>query len=292
MATAFDDRLVTLQIKLKDQTVIYDQEYYIIASGLSMTNGLFGDAAIRIDNISKTNRDFLVAQTSPWPGRNTTPADVSLSVGRESYGTFQIFSGACIASNPTQPPDIGLTLRCISQSNLLGIPNVFSAPNMATVKTICEQVAAAAGLSLNYQATTNPNIGNYHFTGAIGKQIQDLKDLGISAYIPQGGNVLVVTDYLAPRNDLELIQINSSTGMIGVPEVTETGIRVKMLINNQVQIGNSIQITSALNPVANGTYFINQLGFEIASRDTPFYWIIDAPYPDLGAPLKLQGSGG
>lgn len=42
----------------------------------------------------------------------------------------------------------------------------------------------------------------------------------------------------------DIVKINSLTGMIGVPEATETGILVKVLINPLIKIGNSIQINN------------------------------------------------
>lgn len=275
---AFDDRLVTLTISLNDQVIAtYDQNFYIIATGRSYTNGLGGELSLRIDNISKTVRDQLVTATSQFRNPKKTVATVSLSVGRESYGTFQIFIGVAIACNPTQPPDIGLTIRSLSSQQLWGIPNSFTAPSMASVQSICQQVANAAGLTLDYQATTNPSIGNYRFTGAVGKQIQKLNALGVSAYIPSNSNTLVVTDYLAPRN-LPTVQINSSTGLIGVPQVSEVGVTCRVLITNEIQLGAPIQLTSTLNPAANGMYILNNLGYEIASRDTPYYWLLNMSY--------------
>ena len=150
---------------------------------------------------------------------------------------------------------------------------------MATVQSICQQVANAAGLTLDYQASSNPSIGNYRFTGAIGKQIQKLQALGVSAYIPSNSTTLVVTDYLAPRK-LPTLQVNSSTGLIGVPQVSEVGVTAKVLITSEIQLGSPVQLTSALNPAANGLYVLNNLGFEIASRDIPFYWILNMSYQD------------
>ena len=283
MGNAFDDRLITLTISLDGKTIAtYDQSFYIIATGMAYTNGNFGECALRIDNISQKVRDQLVTATSQWNNLKRAPAFITLSVGRESYGTFQIFSGNAIASNPSQPPDIGLTIRSLTQASLLGYPNAFAAPAMSSVKSICQNVAQSSGLALDFQAKNNPNIGNYHFTGAVGKQLQKLQDLGVSAYVDQGSNTLVVTDYLSPREG-GTIQVNSETGMIGVPEVTEVGVRVKMLITNQIKIGSQVQVTSKINPAANGIYILNKLGFEIASRDTPFYWILDTVYGSLGA---------
>ena len=289
MSAAFDNRLITLTIAVNGETIAtYDQNFYIIATGMTYTNGNFGECALRIDNISQQVRDQLVTATSQWGNLNRTPASITLSVGRESYGTFQIFNGNAIASNPTQPPDIGLMIRSLTKANLFGYPNAFTASPMASLKDICQNVAQSIGATLDFQATTNPLIGNYRFTGAQAKQVKKLNDLGINAYFDQASDTLVVTDYNAAR-ELPVIQVNSDTGMIGVPEVTEIGVRARMLITNEIKIGSPVEIKSKINPASNGTYILQRLGFEIASRDVPFYWILDCQYNNFGA--QTQGSG-
>jgi hypothetical protein len=58
----------------------------------------------------------------------------------------------------------------------------------------------------------------------------------------QGGVLYLIplTGYLQG----DIIKINSLTGMIGVPEATETGIMVKTLLNPLIKIGNGIQINN------------------------------------------------
>jgi hypothetical protein len=269
----FDDRLVTLEISVGEKKLTYNQDFYIIAAGQSFTNGLFGDCAIRIDNISKDDRDYLITKTSQW-NDNRENALISLSVGRASFGTFQLFNGHGIASNPSQPPDIGLTIRSLTQAATLGIPNAFSAPTNVKLKDICQRVADDAGLVLDFQVKVNKSINNYRYTGALGKQIQRLNRLGVNAYIAQNSDTLIVTDIGAAR-DLPIAEINIDTGMIGVPQVNELGATVKVLINEERKIGEPVRITSKINPAVNGDYLVMNLGYEIASRDTPFYWILD-----------------
>jgi hypothetical protein len=96
---------------------------------------------------------------------------------------------------------------------------------------------------------------------------------GINAF--QDDGVLVVKDAGVPlRNTLKIV--SSSTGMIGIPEFTEQGIRVKFLLDNTVLIGSLIRIQSNIYSAANGEYIIYKLSFEIATRDTPFYYIAEA----------------
>ena len=280
MSAAFDDRLFDLQISLDGEVIAnYDQSFYIIATGTRYTNGNFGECALQIDNISKTIRDYIITKTTPW-AKSRQNAQIVLSVGRESYGTFVLFSGDMIGANVTQPPDIGLIFRAATGAATIGYANAIAASPSATFLSICQQVAANISAAsplpvvLDFQSQFgNKIIGNYQFTGGVTNQVNKLMELeDVTAYIENGK--LVVRDIGVPRQDVP-IQINSQTGMIGVPQITELGVRVKMLIKNNVILGSPVTVTSVLNPMANGNFYVIKLAFEVASRDTPFYWIMD-----------------
>lgn len=280
MADAFDDRLVSLTVQIENQTFTFDQEYYILASGTKYTDGNLGECAIRIDNISKQTRDFLVTKTSPW----VTPriyANIALAVGRKSTGTFVLFAGQASAANPTQPPNIGLTFTSLTMSALLGNIGTLNAGQTATLRSISQQIAnslpnpttGAMGIPLDFQATSNPNINNYSFSGPLIRQVEKLNEIaGVNAFIDN--NVLIVKDNNAARTGTPHI-ISSQTGMIGVPEVNELGVKAQQLISNEIRVGDACTVQSAINAAANGTFIIYKLGFDIASRDTPFYWNLD-----------------
>ena len=94
----------------------------------------------------------------------------------------------------------------------------------------------------------------------------------------------MVKDALIPISGTTRI-LSAETGMIGIPEFTERGIKVKFLIDNQTKLGSAIDIRSQQYPAANGIYVIYKLGFQIASRDTPFYYIAEAArMPGKGTP--------
>lgn len=272
MTEAFDDRLVTLDVALDGQTISYNQDFYIYAAGTKYTNGNIGEAIIRIDNISKVTRDLLVTKTSQW----VTPrkyVNITLHAGRKSSGTFILFTGQGTASNPSQPPDISLTFKSLTQSFMLGNIGAFSAPPVSNLKTICTQIAKDLNVTLDFQAANNKNIENYSFNGPALKQVIKLNQMGgISAFIDN--DKLVVLDSQTPRKSPRVL-INSATGMVGVPQITDIGVSVKMLINAEIKVGDPVTIKSEKNPAANGDYFIFKLAFEVASRDVPFYWIMD-----------------
>jgi hypothetical protein len=64
--------------------------------------------------------------------------------------------------------------------------------------------------------------------------------------------------------------------MVGIPEITEQGIKVKYLLDNVSRLGGGLRISSDIYPAVNGLYIIYKLGFEISNRDTPFYYIAEA----------------
>ena len=70
--------------------------------------------------------------------------------------------------------------------------------------------------------------------------MDNLNQLGpIKAYIDNG--TLIVTDCNGARSGGPIV-ISAATGMIGVPEVTETGVRVRVLILQEISQGQEITI--------------------------------------------------
>lgn len=275
MTKAFDDRLITLTIQIEGETFVFDQNYYINAVGEKYAAPNLGIGEVRIDNIDKNTRDFLVSKTSLYNTNSTlpVPAILSLDVGRKSYGTFRLFTAQVIAGNPTQPPDIGLTLRAMTGAALLGLPLALTMPPNTLLSGISAQVAQKLGLTLSFQAT-DKNINNYSFTGGAAKQLQKLQEAGnVDAFIDN--TTLIVKDSAKPRLG-PVPLINQQTGMVGIPLITERGVSVTTLINNEVLVGGQMKVESDLNPAATGTWNIFKLGFEISSWEVPFYWTIEA----------------
>lgn len=276
---AFDDRLVTLTVEVDGETITYDQTFDMRANGIKYTNGNLGECAVRIDNISRIERDLLVTKTSPWQLQRTW-ATVSLYAGRASTKKFLLFAGQAKACNPTQPPDIGLVLQSLTIGVMLGNIGTLNAGPLATAQNISQQIATQTGLALDYQAKNNPQVGNYAFTGAVSKQVAKLNEFaGIYAYVDN--KKLVVVDN--PPPEAGMVLITAQTGMVGVPEVTEVGINVKMLILGELKAGTWVTVQSSMNTAVNGNFWIYQLGYEIATRDTPFYWLLQCRKFQLGA---------
>lgn len=270
---ALDPRIVKVSIEVNGQIKTYDG-LAIVASGTKYANPLQNEAEISISNLDRTTQDYILTQTSPYT-KNRTPKLVTLEAGRQSYGTAKIYVGNIVSSTVSQPPDVKITLKCLTGNFIKGNILSRSFPGQVSFKQVSQQLAQDLGYLLKFQ-TNDKTIGSYAYNGAAAKQVNNLSLLGGSGLnVFVDDNVLVIKDAYIPLNNTLKI-LSAETGMIGIPEFTEQGIRVKFLVDNRTTLGGGLRIISKNYPAANGDYAIYKLGFSITNRDRDFYYIAEA----------------
>ena len=271
MTNELDPRIVKVSIEVNGRVATYD-EIYIKATGTKYANALQNEMSITVTNLDKITQDFILTETSPF-NPNRTPKIVRLFAGRQSYGTTLIYSGNITSAVVSQPPDVTVTLKCLTGNFTKGTVLARNHPGVATLAEISRGVAQDTNTILNFQAT-NKNITNYTFSGSALDQVGLLGTAGnVNVFVDN--DILVVKDMAVPITGA-VRELSSSSGMIGIPEITEQGIKVKYLLDNVSRLGGGLQIRSDMYPAVNGLYIIYKLGFEIANRDTPFYYIAEA----------------
>ncbi|MEJ2767545.1 hypothetical protein IHE30_02595 [Mycetohabitans sp. B46] len=270
-----DPRIVRVGIEMNGELKTYD-DLAIIATGSKFANALQNEAEIRVSNLSKADREYLLTETSPF-NLNRTPKRIVLDVGRRSTGASRVFVGDISSCLPSQPPDITLTFKSSTGQFQKGNILARSQAGIASLSAIAKQIAGDLGLTLRFEAT-DKNIANYAFAGGALKQVDRLGEAGgVNAYVDD--NTLVVKNYNVALSG-EARVLSESTGMIGIPEITEQGVKVKYLFDTTTCLGGALTIDSKLNPATSGSYVIFKLHFELANRDTPFYWIAEAKRAD------------
>jgi len=271
MTNALDPRLVSVSIEVNGIQKTYDQ-IYIKAVGTRYANALQNEAVITLTNLEKVTQDYILTETSPF-NPNRTPKIVRLFAGRESYGQTLIYSGNVISSVVSQPPDVTLTLKCLTGNFVKGKVLSRTRPGAASLAEISAAIAQDTDTVLNFSAT-NKNVTNYSFSGSALDQVGTLGTLGnINAFIDN--NILIVKDInTSVPGSLKIL--NSATGLVGIPEITEQGVKVKYLLDNVSRLGSGLRLSSDVYPAVNGDYVIFKLGFDISNRDTPFYFIAEA----------------
>jgi len=266
-----DARIITLSVEVAGQVKTYDG-LTISARGTKTSNSVANDCTVTISNLDRATRDYLITETSPHNDKRIAKK-MTLEVGRQSFGTSIIFSGDITDAAITQPPDIKLTLRSQTKASKKGRIVSRSMPDTANLSTIAKQAAQDLGLSLQLDAP-DKRIANYSFTGGALNQVDKLgQSGGVDAYVDD--DALIVKAKGAPRKGKVRV-LDMSSGMIGVPELTDRGVKVKMLIDQHTAVGGLLRVSSVQVPAANGDYVIYKLGFDVASDDTPFYYIAEA----------------
>ena len=241
-------------------------------AGVKFANPNQGQCTITITNLRKEVRDFILTEGSPF-NRNRTPKTITIEAGRESTGYSLVYTGNIFRSSVSQPPDQVVTIRALSgqfQKSFIVANNL---PGVVPLSRIAQRVAADLGYRLDFQATDR-NISDYTFTGSATQQVIKLDEVaGINAFVDL--DTLYIKNDTAPLNG-RLRVLTPRTGLIGIPEITEQGVKVTMLFDNQTVIGGAIELESNLYPILNGRYVIYKLLFQLANRDTPFYLAAEA----------------
>src|SRR4051812_502184 len=107
--TELDPRIVRVGIEVNGQLKIYEG-LAITATGTKYANANQNECEIKIANLDKETREFILTETSPF-NRNKTKKVLTLDAGRKSTGVSRVFVGNISKSSPSQPPDISITLK-------------------------------------------------------------------------------------------------------------------------------------------------------------------------------------
>jgi len=265
-----DNRLLRIGIEINGRLQVYEG-LAMYARGSKYANANQNDCEITITNLSSVTRDQILSDVSPF-NNNRTPKSFIVEAGRESYGYSKVFSGTIASATPSQPPDINLVLKALTKDDKKGEVIARSMPE-SKLSSVARNVAKDLGVTLQFEATDKV-ISNYNFTGGALKQVDELGKAGnVDVYVDD--DLMIVKDTNKPlTNQIRILNID--TGLIGIPEITEQGIKVKFMFDNQTKLGGMLRVQSKINPATSGDYIIYKLSFDLSSRDNSFYWIAEA----------------
>lgn len=280
MSSAFDQRIVQVGLTLEDGITTF-QDLSIMATGTKFGSPTAGICEARIFNLTREQRNYILKQASligrekAGPGNlreGLTPIKMTLDVGRESYGVFRLFEGYVFSCLSAQPPDIGISLRSLTNNAKMSLILGATQSSIAPFRKICQQVADLNGVQLNFQAK-DISIDNFTFSGAAAKMVNKIEECGnYEAFIDNG--TLVVKDAGIPLEG-EARLINEDNGMVGIPEITAWGVSVRVMIDNSIRLGHAVKVESIFNPGANGTYYVYKMDYQVANRANPFWYVLE-----------------
>lgn len=269
MVSAFDQRIVKATIEFESDINTFEG-LNIRATGQKFMSALSNSCQCTIYNLTREQRNYILSRTSPL-SKNRKNIRFTLEVGRKSYGTFLLFDGSIWKSAMTQPPDIGVILESYTGTFNATQTTSKTYPPTVLLSQIARSVADDLGLVLINHAT-DKIVGNVSHSGSVNAQLQQLNNIGgIVAYVDNGN--LYVLNAKTPLPGASRL-INSSTGMVGIPQITDYGVAVTVMMDNTINLGGKVTIESMENPAANGDYYVTRINYDVANREQPFWQML------------------
>lgn len=243
-------------------------------------------AKISIANLSKPDVEYLTTYTSRYVDVGKQKK-INIFAGYESTGVGQIFSGDIVSAMPEGMPDTWLNIE--AKSNYYNHTNIVSySVNNSTTQEIAQNVATQYGLALDWRSKSQKLIDSLNLNGAKSRLLDELNKLdNFRAFIDNG--VLRVID----KNDEPPVEsqtpavyngnvsdtkktgyvkyITPESGLIGIPQPDEYGVKVKILIDPSVNLGDWFKLESKKLPILNGFYQIYEMVFDFATREPQYY---------------------
>ena len=267
MASIPDLRRIRFGIEISGRINWYEG-LRVRASGTKFANAQQNECTLTVSGLSMSTRDHLLTETSPF-NSNRTPKRLILEVGRVSTALFRIFIGDIVSAEPSAPPDVDVIIKAKTQSAQSGNIVAIASGPISKLSAISQRVADEIGLGLDFQAL-DKNISNFSYTGAALKMVNLLQDSGgVRAFIDD--ETLIVKNYGSALSGRIRI-LGADTGMVGIPKATEKGLDVTFLIDSESLLGGMIRLDSKMNKSLNGDYVIDQLKFDVASHEDPFFY--------------------
>lgn len=262
------ERKVILEITTGNGTKVIHDGLNVQFNITNSANAVGGEANIMIANLPMEeiiNTTTLLSSFENVKKRKK----IRLSAG---YGddVGVIFQGDVVHAEPiSEPPDVWLQIeaRVGYFDNTKVITHTIK--NKTPIKEIAQQAANWLGLSLKWMSTINKMVNLFHVSGSANQIIQKLNDLGdIFAY--SDSENLNIIDALNPNTGVTST-LSKSSGMVGIPKIDNNSVRVTMLLNHSLKLGQTISIKSDLIPAVNGDYWIFALTHSGALRENEFY---------------------
>lgn len=278
-----DKRICYVQI----QTPSGDKEIHNIGIKGRITRKMSetgSTAKISICNLAREDVEYLTTYTSPYVDQSKRKR-INVFAGYESTGVGQIFSGDIYSALPEGMPDTWLNIEAkteyYNQQNII----TFQHSNIK-VKNLAQNVASELKCDLVWRSKTEKIIDSFNFAGAKAKLIDRLNKVAfIRAFIDNNTLYVIDADEKPPKEEEKpkeykgsarktagtIKYISAESGMIGLPQPDEQGVKVKVLLDPAVKIGDWFKLESKRLSIVNGLYQVYEMTYDFATREPQYY---------------------
>jgi hypothetical protein len=264
--SAFDNRILRVGIEINGKLQVYEG-LDIKVRVTKYANPLQNEADITIAGLAQSTRDYVLTNATPFTLRRSFKR-VVVWAGRQSYGAAQIYSGDIITATSTEPPNVVLNIKAKTAWALKGTMTGMSMPPVSQLSQIAQATASNMGMQLSFSAS-DQQVQNYAYSGSAAGQVDAISNIGgVNAYIDD--STFVVKNANASTSAFGRT-LSAATGLVGKPELTDQGVKLKYMFDPKSRLGALIPLNSITNPNLNGNYICYQLTYDLCSRDVAFY---------------------
>lgn len=272
-----DKRICYVQI----QTPSGDKEIHNISIRGRITRKMSetgSTAKISIANLSREDVEYLTTYTSPYVDQSKKKR-INVFAGYKSTGVGMIFSGDIYSALPEGLPDTWLNIEAkteyFNQQNIITL-----AQGRMNTKSLASVAANQLGVNLVWRSKSEKFIDAFNFTGAKAKLLNRINKLdNFHAYIDNNTLYVVDKDEQPPEESNTSTTkktgyvkvINGDSGLIGLPQPDEYGVKIKVLLDPSVNLADWFKLESKRLPIVNGFYQVYEMTYDFATREPQYY---------------------
>ena len=224
-------------------------------------------AKISIANLTQSDLTYLTTYTSPYV-KPKTKKMINIYAGYENTGWGRIFSGDIITAIPDGKPDTWLNIDAKSLYYQNRIPLSYGVSNITT-KELGQSISETLNLDFEWQATSQKTIDLFNFAGSKAQLIKEFNKLDNIKMFEDNGKLKVVDNIVKrPENTAKII--SKDTGMVGIPQPDQFGVKVRTLLYPSLFCGDWFNLQSVILPGLNGFYWIYNLDFILRAEKLNF----------------------
>ena len=131
-------------------------------------------------------------------------------------------------------------------------------PSFQPIRQIVSDIVAEARLILSSDADIpNVFIRNAAVSGSAADALSDLLSPHNRVAIQIGSDVHIYHSGSSPASTTR--RVSEGNGLIGVPSLTDSGVRIRVVLNGDIEPQSKIDLTSAVVPGANGVFRVTSI---------------------------------
>ena len=245
------------------------------------------DARFTIDNLSQNDIAYITTNTSLFLDRRRK---IQFWCGYEG-NVRMLFDGEIEQAQPHGKPDTSLDIRAWTSIYAMGKKIEVKSSNIKALELLRNAVLQCGyHLSCPADIQQAPQlqkmIDYFSMTGSAQEYLwRVIKDI-TGNYVVEDqvlftiAKGVVTVSWANKKNSkknipgidlIENIQINESTGMIGIPEPTQSGVNIRSKLDVSFDVGQTIDLISSMMPVYDGEYNIYGINHHGSTRSQDFY---------------------